>query len=81
MILPTKHLRPDRALVAVGADVLGLLQTPQTVSRLWEDFRLLRSRRPGVAPVTYEWFILSLDLLFLLEAVTFERGQVQRSQS
>ena len=31
MILPTKHIRPDRALLAVGADVLGCLREPMTV--------------------------------------------------
>lgn len=78
MILPTKHLRPDRALIAVGADILGLLREPKTLSRLWEEFRLLRSRRAGVAPVTYEWFVLAIDLLFLLNAVRFEKGQLQK---
>lgn len=81
MILPTKHLRPDRALIAVGSDVLGLLSEPKTVSRLWEEFRELRSRRTGVAPVTYEWFVLAIDLLFVLGAVMFEKGQVRRAAS
>ena len=74
MILPTKHLRPDRALIAIGADILGLLAQSKTVSRLWEDFRTLRSRRVGVAPVTYEWFVLAIDLLFLLGVVRFDKG-------
>lgn len=78
MILPTKHLRPDRALIALGADLLGLMSEPKTVSRLWSDFRRTRANRPGSAPVTYEWFVLSLDLLFILGAVVFERGQVRR---
>ena len=36
MILPTKHIRPDRALIGVGAEVLGLLVQPMTVSGLWD---------------------------------------------
>ena len=39
MILPTKHLREDQALIAVGAELLGLLDEPKTVSRLWDELR------------------------------------------
>ncbi|MEL6758697.1 MAG: ABC-three component system middle component 6, partial [Pseudomonadota bacterium] len=37
MILPTKHLRPERALITVGAEMLVKLKRPATVSRLWDD--------------------------------------------
>jgi len=79
MILPTKHLRPDRALLAIGGELLGCLREPMTVSRLWDE---LRSRRGGAsepAPVNYDWFVLALDLLFTVGAVEFERGLVRRS--
>ena len=32
MILPTKHVRPDRALMGVGAEVLEMLKRPMTMS-------------------------------------------------
>lgn len=79
MILPTKHLRPERALITIAADLLGLLGEPKTISRLWEEFRLLRSRRAGSAPVTYEWFVLGIDLLFLLNAASLEKGQLRKA--
>lgn len=34
MILPTKHVRSDRALIGVGAEVLDILKRPLTMSRL-----------------------------------------------
>ena len=77
MILPTKHLHPRRSLIALGADMLGLLQEPKTVSRLWEEFRSLQFQK-SMAPVTYEWFILTIDLLYLIGAVHHQKGQVQR---
>lgn len=80
MILPTKHIRPDRALLAVGADLLGCLREPMTVSRLWDEIRTSRSGRAVSAPINYDWFVLALDLLFLLKAVQFERGLVQRAE-
>lgn len=79
MILPTKHLRPDRALLAVGADLLGCLREPMTVSRLWDEIRTARSDRTVSAPINYDWFVLALDLLFIVKAVQFDRGLVQKT--
>ena len=44
MILPTKHVRPDRALIGVGAEVLEILKRPMTMSRLWDEVRGRRSQ-------------------------------------
>jgi hypothetical protein len=79
VILPTKHIRPDRALIGVGAEVLEVLKAPTTVSKLWD---LVRSRRATYAPrtpIVYDWFILALDLLYLLGAIEFERGLIRRT--
>lgn len=75
MILPTKGISPQRALVTLGADILGLLPQPKTVSRLWDDFR--KTKPEG--SVTFDWFVLSLDLLFLMGVVEFDSGRVRRS--
>ena len=77
MILPTRHLHHKRSLIALGADMLSILQEPKTVSRLWEEFRVLRFQK-AMAPVTYEWFILTIDLLYLIGAVRHQKGQIQR---
>lgn len=76
MILPSKHVSEDRALLTVGADVLGCLQEPKTVSRLWTDFKRWQQ---GRAVITYDWFILALDLLFAMGLVAFERGRLHRT--
>lgn len=81
MILPTKHIRPDRALLAVGADVLGCLREPMTVSRLWDEIRIARGDRSVSAPINYDWFVLALDLLFIVKAVQFDRGLVLKTVS
>lgn len=81
MILPTKHIRPDRALLAVGADVLGCLGEPMTVSRLWDEIRVSRAGNPVAAPISYDWFVLSLDLLFMVDAVQFDRGLLRKTAS
>ncbi len=77
MILPTKGVPPRQALITVGADILRLLPEAKTVSRLWDDFR--KGRAMG-AHVTFDWFVLSLDLLFVLGTIEFERGRVRRAE-
>jgi len=79
MILPTKHIRPDRALLAIGADLLACLREPMTVSRLWDEIRTARGDCALSAPINYDWFVLALDLLFIVEAVRFDRGLVQKT--
>jgi hypothetical protein len=81
MILPTKHLRQDRALLTVGAEILALLSEPKTVSRIWEELKRSRSNRSGLSLLTYDWFVLSLDLLFLLHAIDLQHGRLRRIQS
>lgn len=81
MILPTKRIMPERALLGIGADVLNLLEEPKTVSRLWNDFKTLRQTKTPAGIVTYDWFILSLDLLYALRAIRLEEGLVQRLRS
>ncbi len=78
MILPTKHVRPDRALIGVSAEVLQILNRSMTMSRLWDEVRGRRSLHAPNAPIDYQWFILSLDLLYAIGALDFDRGLVRR---
>lgn len=77
MILPTKRLREDRALIGIGAEILRLLDERKTVSRLWDEFK--RSRTDGAGTASFDWFVLALDLLFMMGAVTLERGLMRRA--
>ena len=76
MILPTKHLPVDRSLIGVGAELIALLDAPKTVSRLWANLQ----ERPGTAAggVTFDWFVLALDMLHALGAVEMARGRLVR---
>lgn len=94
MILPTKHLREDQALIVLGAELLALLDEPKTVSRLWDELRRARAaaapapaaNRPSQTQppvqtrntVPFDWFILALDLLYLLGAVELQRGRIRQ---
>ena len=68
MILPTKHLPPERCLMGVGAEIIMQLDRPQTVSELW--VRVLRAYEGDWAP-SFEWFVLSLSWLYTIRAVSY----------
>lgn len=78
MILPTKHIRADRALLSVGGDLLACLREPLTVSRLWAEIRAARGASTESAPINYDWFVLALDMLYIVGAVEFDRGLVRK---
>lgn len=81
MILPTKHLSQDRALLTVGARLLARLTQPKTVSALWEE--ISRSTIPGESKkpaLRYDAYVLTLDLLFLMGAIEFQDGLLSRKQ-
>lgn len=72
MILPSKHIPEDQALLGVGAVLLRYLERPQTVTSLWEKVR--NSRAVG----TYERFLLSLILLHITDLVDLSQGLIHR---
>ena len=81
MILPTKHIRPDRALIGVGAEVLVALGQPMTVSKLWDVIRSRRSADVSSPVIDYRWFVLALDLLYTIGAIELERGLIHKAKS
>lgn len=72
MILPTKGILPRQALISIGGEILRRLDESKTVSRLWHDVQ------DGRTELTFEWFVLALDLLFILGVVDCERGRIRR---
>jgi hypothetical protein len=75
VILPGKHLRHDRALLGVGAEILARLDQPRSVSELWEYVRA--ARKPSTTPITFDWFVLSLSFLYAISAVEELSGLIR----
>lgn len=70
MIVPTKGIAPQRALLAVGAQlILATAREPVTVSQAWARLRQWRTDHQHTAPVPFWWFVLALDTLRALELV------------
>jgi hypothetical protein len=76
MILPAKHLRQDRALLGVGAEILSHLDQARTVSELWESVRAARVTMHAAPPLSFDWFVLSLSFLYGIRAIDFAHGIV-----
>lgn len=82
MILPSKHLPQDRALLTIGARVLTFLAHPKTVSALWEELnRHDASVTTKPRRISYDWFLLALDLLYALGTIELEGGLVTRRKA
>ena len=79
MILPSKHLAPDRALLTVGARILPRLAQPRTVSALWEEVSHEPASGKNPATLRYDGFVLALDLLFLVGAIQLQDGLLIRT--
>ena len=77
MVLPTKHLQPNRSLFAIGAELLALLSAPRTVSNLWDSVQA-RRRELQEAEITFDWFVLALDFLFIVRAVEMSHNRISR---
>jgi hypothetical protein len=75
MILPTKHIALRRSMLGVGAALLSHLGKPRTVSSLWNELR----EHPDV--VSYDRFVLALDLLYSVGAIELVDGVLRRRRA
>jgi hypothetical protein len=72
MILPTKHISAQYSILGSGAAILRNLDSPRTVTGLWELTR-------GAPEVGVYWrFVLALDFLFAIGAVDLKDGLIVR---
>lgn len=79
MITPTKGVQPERSLLYLGGQILADLDEPTTVSGAWEALARRREREGQEATVTFDWFVLALDLLRALGTVQLRDGLLVRS--
>jgi len=78
MILPTKHLSQERALLTIGGQILRHLSRSKTTSALWEELTTERAQTTEPPSLHYDEFVLTLDLLFLMGAIELHEGVLAR---
>jgi hypothetical protein len=79
MILPTKGVPASKALITIGGELLEILgDSSLSMSGLWLQHS--EFRRPSQsARISYDWFVLALDLLYSIGAVTLtDLGLIRR---
>lgn len=74
MILPSKHISEEQALLGIGAVVLRHLERPQTVTHLWDKVRT------HMAVGTFERFVLALSMLHITGVVNLSDGMIVRGK-
>lgn len=74
MILPDKNIKLEYSLLNCGALILEELESPLTISALWEKVKEQR------AFVGYEKFILTIDYLYMINCIYDINGLVGRSE-
>jgi len=72
MILPSKYIREDEALLGVGAKILGLLIHDMPLSELWEK------SKKQLDLGNFERFVLTLDMLYVMGLIVFDDNEIQR---
>lgn len=79
MLLPTRGISVDRALITVGSDLLEELRGPMSVSALWDRYTSSQRQLNGPDRVTFDWFSLALASLYALELVEWtQEGYLRR---
>ena len=76
MILPTKGIEPNKALISIGGVILGMLNESKTVSRLWGE---VRKSNAESHQVSFDWFVLALTFLYTLGAIERIGGRLVRA--
>lgn len=72
MILPNKYIDEKNTLIYGGALILNELNSPRSISYLWEYFK----NEPSIS--TYERFILTLDMLFIFGLIDIKQDRIMR---
>lgn len=72
MILPNKYIPIEESMIGLGAIALRELAVPLSVTTLWRKMM----RNPRVA--TYDRFVLTLDFLFMVNAIDYTDGLIRR---
>lgn len=70
MILPTKGVSRERALLTVGGEILQMLQTPKSISALWDAYATSRER--SEERVTFDWFAHAATMLFAVGLIDLD---------
>ncbi|EJL6259242.1 hypothetical protein SD340_003883 [Vibrio fluvialis] len=74
MIMPSKYLREEEALIGISAVLLPLVENNGNLTTLWESAKKIKNIG------SFERFILALDFLYLLGIIDLRNNKIVRIQ-
>ena len=72
MIMPNKYLKEEDTLLGASAVIFENLSKQQSISELWDKVR------EDDSVYNFERFILSLDLLYMLNLIELNNNELKR---
>ena len=75
MILPDKNIQLEYSVLNCGALILDEIREPKTISLLWEQVKQKETLD------NYEKFVLTLDFLFIINAIKLNDGFLERCKN
>lgn len=77
MLLPNKYIPEERSIIKMGGRIIHLLSSPLTVVELWDLYKE-HLRENNLPPVSFDYFILTLDFLYAINTIEFVNGILRR---
>ena len=80
MLLPTKGVSSERALITIGSEILEDLQGAMSVSALWDKYNSRPVASSRSSCITFDWYSLALATLYTMRLIEVtDNGHVRRS--
>jgi len=70
MILPNKYIKNGESLMGVSSLLLHLIKGEASVDKLWLEYRTYCTNEKIQYKVSFDNFLLAIDLLFIIGAIT-----------
>jgi hypothetical protein len=78
VLLPSKFIEPDQALLTLGGQILLQLNAPLSIAETWVRLNRWRTKQQMPSSVPFWWFALALDVTFSMGAVQLEHGLLRK---
>lgn len=78
MLLPSKFVQADQALISLGGQILLQLDKPRAIPDVWSNLNQWREDRGMLSFVPFWWFSLALDVIFSIGVIEITDGQLRR---
>ena len=72
MIMPSKYVREEEAIIGVGNILLQHIKGSINISSLWENVKT------NHAVVTFDRFVIALDFLYILGIIDIKQNDIMR---